>query len=524
MRYIGRKAQVGGTPSGLTMKGGLFFMKKFLLLTLSCLLCVSLTVPAQANEWGLKGGVLDIVSETDRYDGYSAVADTGDLDWTWTAGATFNFAALENRYHTVLIAASKKMVGDWQANVISTTALYQPDDATADDPRLLEFFADDVGNLKIKYGPDNYTFSSYGLTGEYYLSDVYYGDDANPWYSDSFRSCAEGLEFWSAGPGDTFLPIGDAKWLNDGITLEEFNITQMPRNLADIRRMNRTGELLTLEGPEWTVRSEWKGVEGSGNLAVYSAPDASSWRAADGKAAVSMAGDLNIIGREGDWVLVEYEVSPRTSRIGYIQADLAKDETIEFASLALVAEKDTFLTDDPFVSQYAQMTIPAGTELTGLAKAGEFYAYVETEKEGKAIRGFVPLKDLMSKYDRVMTTGTDLLSADVHWDVMEALVGKWYTGGDYSNKIILFADGGYRPRYNAWDIGEDFVFAPEGNYRVYTAEDSDDSTYVMKFFTEDNQVTTYTLRLNEDASITLTDADGVETVWERDEYSTYGNG
>lgn len=499
-------------------------MKKFLLLTLSCLLCVSLTAPALANGWGLKGGVLDIVSETDRYDGYSAVEDTGNLDWSWDAKRTVSFAALENRYHTVLIAASKEAEGDWQADVISTTALYQPDDATADDPKLLEFFTNDVDELKIKYGPDNYTFAYSHDTGDYLLVDVYYGDDENPWYSDSFRSCEEGMEFWAAGPGESFLPIGDAKWLSDGITLEEFNITQMPRNLADIRRMNRTGEQLTLEGPEWVVRSEWKGVKDSGNLAVYSAPDASSWRAADGKAAVSLAGDLNVIGREGDWVLVEYEVSPRTSRIGYIQADLAKDEVIEFASLALVAEADTFLTDDPFVSQYAQMTIPAGTELTGLAKAGEFYAYVETEKDGQDIRGFVPLKDLMTKYDRVMTTGTDLLSADVHWDVMEAMVGKWYTGDDYTNKIILFADGGYRLRYNAWETDNDFVFEPEGNYRVYSAETSDGSTYLMQFTTEDNQVTTYTLRLNEDASITLTDESGLETVWERDEYSTYGNG
>lgn len=499
-------------------------MKKFLLMTLSCLLCVSLTAPARANGWGLKGGAYDIVSATDRYDGYAAVADTGDLDWTWAAGATVNFAALENRYHTVLIAAAQKQAGDWQAEVISTAALYQPGDATAEDPRLLELFADDAGNLTIKYGPDHYTFSFCGETGQWYLSEVYYGDEENPWYSDSFVAEEAGLNFWSAGPAGTFLPIGDAIWRNDGITLEEFNITQMPRSLAEIRRINRTGELLALEGPEWTVRSQWQGVKGSGNLPVYSAPDAGSWQAAEGKAAVSMAGDLDIIGREGDWVLVAYEVSPRTSRIGYIRADLAKDEHLEFASLALVAEADTFLTDDPFVSQYPQMTIPAGTELTGLARAGEFYAYVETEKEGQAIRGFVPMKDLMSKYDRVMTTGTDLLSADVCWDVMEALVGKWYIGNDYSNKIILFADGGYLPRYNAWDTGEDFVFAPEGNYRVYAVEDSDGSTYRMQFFTEDNQVTTFTLRLNEDATITLTGEDGVETVYRRDEYSTYGNG
>ena len=53
-------------------------MKKILLMTLACLLF--LCHAASANEWGLRGGIYDIVSDDDRYDDdlYSALADDGN--------------------------------------------------------------------------------------------------------------------------------------------------------------------------------------------------------------------------------------------------------------------------------------------------------------------------------------------------------------------------------------------------------------------------------------------------------------
>lgn len=498
-------------------------MKKMLLITLSCLLCMSLAVPASANGWGLKGDVYDIVSETNRFDGYSAVADDGNAEYD--ARYTVNHAVLENRYHAVLIATVRK--GDeWKSKTISTTAVFQPGDATKEEPKLVELLHESGSfSFVLKYdgkgpGGEHYTFCYDFDKDEYILREAYFVT-ADPMYDNNYIPDDKGMLFWSGGPDRTFLPIGDAMWLNDGITLEEFNIAQTPRSIAEIRNLNRTAQALALEGPEWVVRNQWKGVKGAGNLAVYSAPDERSWRAAEGKASVSLGGDVEVIGTADGWSLIQYEVSPRTSRIGWVKEELAKNETIAFAEVPLVTQADTFLTDDPFVSQYRHMEIPKGTELTGLTRAGEYYAYVETTNNGQLIRGFVPMKDLITKYDRVITTGTDRLMADVRWDVMDALTGKWFpaNGYDEGKLMILFTDGGYRTR-RVQDAGD---YDPEGNFRVYDAAEGDGSTYELSFFTEDNREYSCLIRLNEDGTVTVT-RDGQETVYDRNEYSSYGNG
>lgn len=110
--------------------------------------------------------------------------------------------------------------------------------------------------------------------------------------------------------------------------------------------------------------------------------------------------------------------------------------------------------------------------------------------------------------------------ADVRWDVMDALIGKWTYDDSDGNTIILFAEGGYGSRAN---LVNDSYYAPTGNFRVYDAPDSDGSTYQLVFFTEDNQALHYTLRLNEDASVTVSDGD-TQRVYTRNEYSTTGNG
>ena len=152
--------------------------------------------------------------------------------------------------------------------------------------------------------------------------------------------------------------------------------------------------------------------------------------------------------------------------------------------------------------------------MTGLSQCGEYYAYVEYQAD-KLYRGFVPMKDLIPVYDRALTVGDDLLTADVRWDVMDALCGKWYaenwadTGVSERPALILFSNGSYRQR-------DGFDVLDEGNYRVYAAEDG---AYRLYLITEDNREFSFPFTLNEDGTITL---DGV--IHHREEYSTYGNG
>ena len=475
-------------------------MKKILLMTLACLL---FACSASANEWGLRGGVYDIVTSGDRYEGYTCNgADDGNQ---YTAGRHVNHAILENRYHAVLIAAWRN-AGKWDVETVSTTAVYQPDDKRGEYPNY-PTLSHIGGGFVLAYGDsERYTF--WWEDGQYVLGGADYFVDPDPAFSNSLIDHAGGLLFWQSGPEDTFLPIGEALLVTDGITLSEFNIEQTPRSLMEVRRLNQTRAALMAAGDTLRLSDNvWEGEENGRMVAVYSAPDVDSYRSGGGKAAVSLKEDADILAVQDGWTLLQYEVSPRTSRIGWVEGELSEGAQVEFASVPLIAMADTFLTDDPLVSQYEQAEIPAGTELTGLSVLGEYYAYVEYEAD-KLYRGFVPLKDLQPKYD--LAWEVDALSADVRWDVMDALCGKWYKLGDsWRDALILFTDGTWRQR-------QDGQYVETGNYRVYDGEDGD---YDIILRTEANEEVCYTLRLNEDATICLD-----ELYYTRDEYSTYGNG
>lgn len=496
-------------------------MKKFLTLLLSCMLLTASAAPALANQWGLTGGIYDIVSDDDRYDSYyTAIADDGN-DVT-DHGVHLNHAILESRYHRVLLAAARRTDKVWRTEVVSSTAVYQPGDERGEYPHT-PALTQDWGGFTLTYGTDasgeQYDFA-YDDKGDYDLTFAQYGSGVAG-YSNCFQIAEDGLVLWQSGVDGTFTPIGEALWKTDGITLSEFNITQMPRSIAEVRRMNNVSAALTEAAPDLLSQAVTLPATADGErLAVYSAPDAASFRAADGKASVSRGEECTALGTADGWTLVQYDVSFRTARIGYVQGELT-DNALALGSVPLVAQVETFLTDDPFVSQYAQTIIPAGAEMTGLAKCGEFYAYVALQQDGVIYRGFVPLKDIDRKYDTAISAGEDLLMADVRWDVMDALIGKWKPeGGSFEDATILFAEGQYGQREHQVDSEG---YAPEGNFRVYDTADGDGSTYEMVFFTEDGQEVRYTLRLNEDATITLSDGDGALT-FTRDEYSTTGNG
>lgn len=487
-------------------------MKKCLTLMLIAALLCSSVLPASANEWGLTGGIYDIVSDDNRYDGYTSIADDGN---DWDGERHVNHAVMSSRYHNVLIAAQRED-RVWEAEVVSTTAVYQPGDERA---RQVVLTHENGGFYLVYMNPETdepaevYYFQH--LEGGYQLRSVrYYVDEE---YSNSYIADPAGLLFFQSGPENAPQPIGDAMWFNDGVTLEEFNIEQTPRTMMEVRRANMVSEALTTDAARLTIADTWQGTKDGRKLPVYSAPDKASFRSAEGKASVSMGGEVQILGTAEGWTLIQYEVSQRTSRIGWIEGEFAQDAALTFASVPLVAAVDTFLTDDPFVSQYAQTYIPAGAELTGLAQCGEYYAYVTFTQGSTLYRGFVPMKDLMTKFDRAIAA--DAPAEDVRWDVMDLMVGKWYidAGGSLmGDKCIFFADGTWSNHLPSFDSPDKV----EGNYRIYDAEDG---AYTLVMCTEDNGETRFTLTLLEGGAITLTNEDG-EGSYTRNEYSTYGNG
>lgn len=492
-------------------------MKKVLTWMMSLVLLCSF-VTASANGWGLTGGIYDIVSDDKAYDSYTAIADDGnERVGTGAFSRHLNHAILSSRYHNVLIAA-QRVDKVWEAEIVSTTAVYQPGDERGLQPVLThESDGFNLVYLNPKTGDPAEEYFFLPLEGDYQLFTVrYIAEDGE--ISNSYMVENGGLLFFQSGVENSFQPIGDAMWFVDGVTLAEFNIEQTPRSMMEVRQANMTRSVLDAAAEPLAVQAMWEGVKEGRKLPVYSAPDAASYRSAEGKASVSMGGEVEILGTAEGWTLIQYAVSQRTSRIGWIEGEFAPDVPLTLGNVPLVTAADTFLTDDPFVSQFAQTYLPAGTEITGLARCGEYYAYAEYTQGSTLYRGFVPLKDLMPKYDRALTTGEDLLAADVRWDVMDMLVGKWdvAAGGSLmGERCIFFADGSWSNHLPGFDAPDKVV----GNFRVYGGEEG----YSLVMYTEDNIVTRFTLTLLEDGSITLSGEDG-EGTYTRNEYSTYGNG
>ncbi len=511
-------------------------MKKFLSWTLACLLLCTLTLPALANEYGLKGGIFSIVSGNDAYDGYGADAD--DDDRMTPLGRYVNHAILSSRYHSVLIAAKRGLLG-WTAEAVSTAAVYQPDDARSRDV-VLEHLTDEDG-FRLRYGSEEYTFQwaqeleAYVLMSARYDVDSGYGSSLRYSTDEELRAC---YELWEGGPENSARPIGDARWYCEPITLENFNITLLPRTMQDVRQMNKVGDFLRLTA---------KGVLGDGVtrtgvkdgilLPVYSAPDEHSFRAAKGKAAVSTGGDVKVLGVTGEWTMVSYEVSRRTSRIGYVHARLAEEDfTVPFSSVShdLFAIRDTYLTDDPDVSQYAQTTIPEGAKMRGVAVYGPYYAHVQYEADEVLYRGFVPLKDLTnpSAEQDLSVYETDYdPSVTYRWDIADLMVGKWDACVEEKlaegfPRLVLYSDGGFEARGGGEDVKREFC-GYGGIWRIRdTAEDSPLSghaPYTLTFIGEDGEAWVWGLVFEDPSCITLMNGEG-SVRYERTEYSTWGNG
>ena len=154
----------------------------------------------------------------------------------------------------------------------------------------------------------------------------------------------------------------------------------------------------------------------------------------------------------GDWSLIEYRVSLRTSRFGWAQLGNHGDETTnEIVHVPMLTAFDTYLTDDPNVSEYHQAELPAGTKLTALSHPDRWaYIYVEATVDGKITRGFVPQRDVV--FD------------DVELPDEEAkLVGSWQmeAGGEFWDTYLrLDADGrfygsdnhGAQPYHGTWSV------------------------------------------------------------------------
>ena len=347
--------------------------RRFISIFLCLTLLLTLLAPAAlANSWGLKKGLmLSAVSKTHNYDEYTVLAHLKLPDG--------EIAVMASRYHAVLLYAYRDENGKLQMDAYHT-AVKQPDERGFKLVKLIRADYDfilEYSDLSLKfrpYGLNGFSLDS-GRIGELTLQAGSPNTEQIIWLT-----CSDGKNSYNWQAGEAATPL-----------LAEFNLRLFPRTLDEI---GASCEL------EYVLRAQFESFElgaGAATVPVYSAPSESSVRFAKGKASVNLREPVRFYGltRDGNWALIEYAVSDRTSRFGYVKrrdlpSSVAWTFTLPSVDVPVTVTQDTFLTDDPNVSQYRQMTLNAGSSVRLLGLYDLWYAYVEATLDGKTVRGFVP--------------------------------------------------------------------------------------------------------------------------------------
>lgn len=399
--------------------------RRFLSVFLCAVLALTLLTPAAlANSWGLKSGmILNAVSKTHDYDEYTALAQLKLPDG--------EIAVMASRYHAVLLFAYE-FNGKARLDAYHTAVL-QPDEKGYNKVKLQRRdpgFVLQYSDMELYFTPLlsnellTYTLES-GTIGSLTLQAG--GENSEP---TSYLACTDGTNKtnWYG-------------WQYATPSLAEFNLRLFPRTMDEIGTIREMDSILWPQFEEIELMDEeMPGDAGASTVPVYSAPSESSVRFAKGKASVNLREPAKFYGltRDGNWALIEYEVSDRTSRFGYVKrSDLPSSVTwkynISSIDVPVTVTQDTFLTDDPNVSQYQQMTLNAGSSVRLLGKYREWYAYVETTLDGKTVRGFVPRACLRWP-----------MPTEEAPEAAARLVGEWESGGGsetLGSYVTFSADG-----------------------------------------------------------------------------------
>ena len=133
--------------------------------------------------------------------------------------------------------------------------------------------------------------------------------------------------------------------------------------------------------------------------AVYSGPGTGYVRANNGKAMVSTNDWIDVIGTDGDWVLIEYRLNQGGLRRGYIQKNLLPTSVREKVPaiikqyLSGATKTKCSLTDDPAKSQRELALLSEGTNLLLLSvytnDNSQTFWYVEVKLQTGTMRGYV---------------------------------------------------------------------------------------------------------------------------------------
>lgn len=360
-------------------------MKKLLacLLALCLLPCLAFADTAPFDTVALPDGI-EAAFAGSEWNGYGPIAVATTLE---------NDAAcvVMRSVNRNILCLLKKVDGAWRLTQKSAAALYQ-------GKRCPLIFFQSRNAFSIVYGASAYDTASDDYEEYSFESDsagVYRFLEYTCAYStdraEDFQCYAQkgGLEYHVyARSGDS----ENATFVSGVIelALPYFNIALFPKSIEEARRKLSSPDALP-KSSELTIQSVT--LTPGKKFPVYSAPYADSIRAANCKAAVSTNDWVSVFGQDGNWLLIEYDISSDQSRFGYITtAALPKNTNVDellFSYRDARVTDTCAITDDPLRSRNRLWTIYAGEYVTYLADFGDGWAYVEYESGATLLRGFI---------------------------------------------------------------------------------------------------------------------------------------
>lgn len=370
-------------------------MRKTRFRILMALLSLTLIWPSALADTSTVTNVPEAITSAlsgSRWSGYEVASitqaghSTTGYAYEYDSASGVGAVVVTNGKMNILCMLGSNGKGGSRITAYSDKAVLQGDDIpgiTLHDNRITVWYLNDSGEAYDL----SYTFRR--RDGIWILNNL-------AWYSAAMGNTIA-VEVYDNKLTYTIAETGNAIGTANGVygrKLEQFNVNTFPRQLADAKASLSNPpaipESLSPYGLPQPVEVEFAS---NGKYPVYSGPGEHYLRGANGKAALSTNDWIQVFGRVGDWILVQYDIGSDHMRFGYIDADAlpkgTRLESLSFLTYPVKLLEPCALTDDPLYSG-ALLGTPDTDEVTFLAWLGNDWAYVEATVDGVKMRGFVP--------------------------------------------------------------------------------------------------------------------------------------
>lgn len=315
------------------------------------------------------------------------------------------FAMQQKEGRNALCILEKNKKGEWRVSAWSEKAVWQGkqipliENETYD--KFTVFYFDAEGELEL-----DYTFEK--QQGDWYLTDLAIHDEEAPYQHVQVETGK--------------LIYSDRDWKKTTVygiaprQFEQFNLSSFPRTVQEARESltlppaipgsSYTGNLPEPDEVSFTSNQKY---------AVYSGPGEHYLRSANGKASMSTNDWVQVFGTDGEWALVQYDISSDKMRFGYIPAEVLP-KVYDAKPLSLLRQPanvayEASVTDDPLNSRDAiGKLVPGMDNVILLGYLGSDWSYIEATVNNVPLRGFVPCYAVETKPADVLTPAKDTLT------------------------------------------------------------------------------------------------------------------